>query len=151
MSNIAVFPGSFDPITVGHEDIVLRSLNLFDSIIIAIGTNSSKKNLYSAEVRKEQIEKVFSNYPEISVQTYTGLTVDFCKSVNAQYILRGLRTSTDFEYERNIGLMNLELASEIETIFVISKPEYSALSSSVVRDIQRHGGDISPFIPKALR
>ncbi len=150
MSSIAVFPGSFDPITVGHEDIILRSIDLYDNIIVAIGTNSSKKNLYSAEERKAQIEQVFINYPKVSVQIYSGLTVTFCKSVGAKYILRGIRTAMDFEYERNIGLMNLELAPEIETIFLMSRPKYSALSSSVVREIKKYNGDISQFIPKAI-
>lgn len=150
MSKIAVFPGSFDPITLGHEDIICRSIHLFDKIVVAIGNNSSKKNLFTAEERKAQIEKVFKNEPKISVMIYAGLTVNFCKSINAQFILRGIRTSMDFEYERNIGLMNLELAPEIETIFLMSSPRYSALSSSVVREIQKHNGDISPFLPKAL-
>ncbi len=150
MSKIAVFPGSFDPITVGHEDIILRSIDLFDQIVVAIGTNSNKKNLYSAEERKAQIEMVFKNQPKIIVKIYTGLTVNYCQSINAKFILRGIRTAMDFEYERNIGLMNLELAPEIETIFLMSSPKYSAISSSVVREIKRHNVDISPFIPKAL-
>lgn len=151
MIKIGVFPGSFDPITVGHEDIINRALQLFDTLIIAIGFNSTKKYLYSPEERKVQIEKVFANNPKIKVMTYEGLTVDFCKSVNANYILRGIRTSADFEFERNIGLMNLEMAPDIESVFLLSRPEYSALSSSVVRDIKRHNGDISRFIPEALR
>ena len=150
MSSIAVFPGSFDPITVGHEDIILRSLDLYEQIIVAIGVNSNKQNLYTPEERKLQIEKVFANHPKVSVKIYSGLTVDFCKSVGATYILRGIRTAMDFEYERNIGLMNLELAPEIETIFLMSRPKYSALSSSVVREIKKYNGDISQFIPKAL-
>ena len=150
MSKIAIFPGSFDPITVGHEDIILRSLDLFDELIIAIGFNSNKKYVNTPEERKSQIEKVFKSYPKVKVSVYSGLTVDFCKSVNATFILRGIRTASDFEYERNIGLMNLEMAPNIETIFLISRPKYSALSSTVVRDIKRNGGDISNFIPKAL-
>jgi len=151
MNRIGVFPGSFDPITVGHEDIVLRSLSLFDTLIIAIGSNSNKKYLYTPEERKIQIEKVFSNQPKVKVIIYTGLTVNFCKEQNAQYILRGIRTAMDFEFERNIGLMNLDMEPEIESIFLISKPEFSALSSSVVRDIKKNNGNISKYIPKAIQ
>ncbi|UTW67218.1 pantetheine-phosphate adenylyltransferase [bacterium SCSIO 12643] len=150
MRRIAVFPGSFDPITVGHEDIIKRALPLFDNLIIAIGNNSNKKYLYSPEERKTQIERVFENEPKIEVKIYNGLTVDFCKDQNAQFILRGIRTSADFEFERNIGLMNLDMAPNVESVFIISRPEYSALSSSVVRDIQRHGGDISKYVPKQI-
>lgn len=150
MRKIGVFPGSFDPITVGHEDIIKRALPLFDSLIIAIGSNSNKKYLYTPKERKTQIEKVFENEPKIRVEIYSGLTIDFCKAQNAQFILRGIRTSADFEFERNIGLMNLDMAPQIESIYIISRPEYSALSSSVVRDIQKHGGDISKYVPKQL-
>jgi pantetheine-phosphate adenylyltransferase len=150
MTKIGIFPGSFDPLTVGHEDIIQRALPLFDSLIIAIGSNSNKTYLYSPEERKVQIEKVFIHESKIRVEIYTGLTVNFCQKQNAQYILRGIRTSGDFEFERNIGLMNLDMAPEIESIYIISRPEYSALSSSVVRDIQKHGGDISKYIPKDL-
>lgn len=151
MNRVGVFPGSFDPITVGHEDIINRALPLFDTLIIAIGFNSTKKYLNSPEERKAKIEKVFSGNPKVVVETYEGLTVDFCKSKNAQFILRGIRTAADFEFERNIGLMNLEMSPEIESVFLMSRPEFSALSSTVVRDIKRHGGDISKFIPEALR
>lgn len=150
MRRIAVFPGSFDPITVGHEDIIKRALPLFDNLIIAIGNNSSKKYLFSPEERKTQIERVFEDEPKIEVKIYNGLTVDFCTDQNAQFILRGIRTSADFEFERNIGLMNLDMAPNVESVFIISRPEYSALSSSVVRDIQRHGGDISKYVPKQI-
>lgn len=150
MKRIGVFPGSFDPITIGHQDIILRALELFDSLVIAIGHNSSKKYLYSPEERKSQIELVFANEPKISVEIYSGLTIDYCKSINAQFILRGIRTAADFEFERNIGLMNLAMNPDIETIFLMSSPAYSALSSSVVRDIKKHGGDVSQFIPKEL-
>lgn len=145
----AVFPGSFNPITIGHEDIILRGLPLFDELIIAIGINSSKHYEISPEDRKLQIERIFKGHSKVKVMIYTGLTVDFCRSIDAKYLLRGLRTSVDFDYERNISLMNLELAPEIESIFLMSRPKFSAISSSVVRDIQKHGGDISAFIPKS--
>ena len=151
MEKIAVFPGSFDPITIGHEDIILRALPLFDKLIIAIGYNSTKTYQTSPEVRKQNIEKVFRGIDKIEVDSYTGLTVDYCKSAGAGFILRGLRTSGDFEFERNIGLMNLTMAPDIETIYLLSRPEYSAISSTVVRDIIRNNGDYAAFLPKALR
>lgn len=151
MSKIGVFPGSFDPITVGHEDIINRALPLFETLIIAIGFNSTKQYLNSPEERKAQIEKVFADNTKVVVETYEGLTVDYCKTKNASFILRGIRTAADFEFERNIGLMNLEMAPEIESVFLLSRPEFSALSSTVLRDIKHHGGDISKFIPEALR
>lgn len=150
MLKTLVFPGSFDPITVGHEDIVLRIMDLFDIIIIAIGSNSNKQYLYSPKERKAQIEKVFINHPKVRVSNYEGLTTNYCKSVHAQYILRGIRTALDFEFERNIALMNLEMAPDIETIFLMSRPKYSALSSTVVREIHQYGGDISMFVPKPI-
>lgn len=151
MKRIGVFPGSFDPITIGHEDIINRSLDLFDTLYIAIGHNSSKNYMYSVDERKSHLETIFKNNSKIKIVSYTGLTVDFCKEVNANFILRGTRTAADFEYERNIGLMNLELASEIETVLLLSRPEFSALSSSVVRDIKRNNGDIRKFLPTAIR
>jgi len=151
MKRIAVFPGSFDPITRGHESIILRSARLFDKIIIGVGTNTEKKYFFSVEKRKEWIQAVFAGNDSIEVCSYSGLTVDFCKKVNASYILRGLRTSADFEFERSIGQINKSLNSEIETIFFLTSPEYTALNSSIVRDIIRHGGDPSKFVPVALK
>lgn len=145
----AIFPGSFNPITVGHEDIILRALPMFDELIIAIGYNSKKEYEKSPEQRKLEIERIFRNEPKIKVQTYSGLTVEFCKKANANFILRGLRTAVDFDYERNIGLMNLEMAPDVESVFLMSRPKFSAVSSSVVRDIEKNGGDISNFVPKA--
>ena len=148
---VAVFPGSFDPITIGHESIIRRSLPLFDKIIVAIGINSTKENFYTLEKRKNWIEKTFSGEVKIEVQTYKGLTIDFCKSVNANYILRGLRTSADFEFERVIAQMNRAMNENIETIFILSVPELSAIASTVVRDIIRNNGDAKKFVPAAIR
>jgi len=147
MKKVAVFPGSFDPITKGHVSIVKRAILLFDEIIIAVGENSEKKNYFPVEKRMQWIEKVFADYPDINVQKYKGLTVDFCKKAGVRYILRGLRTSADFEFERSIGQMNKKIFSEIETVFFLTAPEYTALNSSIVRDIHRNGGDIRQFIP----
>ncbi len=151
MSRIAVFPGSFDPITIGHEDIARRALPLFDELIIGIGSNSDKRYLHTAEERKSMLEMVFSNEKRIRVMIYSGLTIDFCRSVGANHLLRGLRTSADFEFERGIAQMNKELAEDIETVFMISRPKYSHIASSIVRDIHRNKGDVSAFIPKGLK
>ncbi len=150
MTKIAIFPGSFDPFTIGHEEIVRRAIPLFDKIIVAIGYNSAKKGFYSLEQRMKWIENVFENDKTISVDKYEGLTADYCKSVNANYILRGLRTAADFEYERAIGQMNRMLNHNIDTIFMLTKPEYSPISSTIVRDIIRNGGDASMFVPKRV-
>ena len=150
MKKIALFPGSFDPITKGHESIVKRALGLFDEIIIAIGNNSGKFSYFPIEKRQKWMEQVFAHEPKIKVQSYKGLTVDFCKKVKANYILRGLRTSADFEFERTIAQMNKAMAPEIETIFIIALPELSAINSTIVRDIIKHGGEVNQFIPKGI-
>lgn len=150
MEKIALFPGSFDPITKGHYEIVLKGLELFDKIIIGVGVNSSKKTLYSVEQRIAMIQQVFSQYPQISVVPYEGLTVAFCKSVNAGFILRGLRSGLDFEYEQSIAFANKELDPDIETVFLLSSPSYSNISSTIVRDIIANKGDYTKFIPKGL-
>ena len=124
MKRTAIFPGSFDPFTVGHESIVKRGISMFDEIIIAIGYNSAKKGFFPLEKRKFWIENVFADEPKISVQTFTGLTIDFCKNNNAKFILRGLRTASDFEYERAIGQMNRAIYEEIETVFLLTEPEF---------------------------
>lgn len=147
---IAIFPGSFDPITKGHENILRRALPLFDEIIIAIGKNSSKQNYFSLEQREKWIKQVFANEPKVRIESYTGLTIDFCKKVNAKFILRGLRTSADFEFEKSIAQNNNIMAPEIETIFILPIPELSAINSTIVRDIIRNGGDASPFVPKGI-
>lgn len=150
MKKIAVFPGSFDPITIGHEDIVKRTLALFDEIIIAIGVHSQKKYLYSLEQRKEWISQVFKNEEKVKVDSYKGLTVDYCKQINAQYILRGVRTSKDFEYEKEIAHANHSINDNIETVLVLSSPELSFVSSSIVREILSNGGNANKFIPKNI-
>jgi pantetheine-phosphate adenylyltransferase len=152
MSNrkIAVFPGSFDPITKGHQDIILRASSLFDELIVAIGTNSSKEYYFSLERRKAMIAEAVSAASNVSVDTYTGLTVDYCRSKGATYILRGLRTSADFEFERSIGQVNREMMPELETIFLLSSPELSAINSTIVRDILVNGGDAARFVPTGL-
>ncbi len=150
MNRIAVFPGSFDPFTNGHKEIIERAYNMFDQIIVAIGYNSEKKNYFSLEQREAWIREVFKGKDKISVNSYQGLTVEFCREKNANYILRGLRNSTDFEYEKNIGQMNRSISPEIETVFLLSSPELSAINSNIVRDIIRHGGDASQFLPKEI-
>ncbi|NLN30527.1 MAG: pantetheine-phosphate adenylyltransferase [Bacteroidales bacterium] len=147
MKKTAVFPGSFDPFTIGHEGIVLRGLLLFDEIIVSVGANALKKNYYSLETRKAMISKVFRNEPRVKVDHYEGLTVDYCKRNGARYILRGLRTAADFEFERAIGQVNKTLSPEIESVFLLTVPEHTMINSSIVRDIIRSGGDASGFVP----
>lgn len=150
MKKVAVFPGSFDPITKGHENVIKRAIPLFDEIIIAIGENAQKNNYFQLDDRIRWIKKVFENNPNISVQTYSGLTIEFCKRVNSKFLLRGLRTSADFEFERSIGQVNKRLHPEIETVFMLTASEFTPISSSIVRDIHRHKGNIHQFIPEAI-
>ncbi len=145
----AVFPGSFDPITLGHVDIINRALPLFDEIIIAIGVNAEKKYMWSLEERKGFIESTFSGVAKIKVKKYTGLTVDFCKTEDANFILRGLRNTTDFTYEQTIAQTNVSL-SGVESIFIVCSPHLSNISSSIVRDVKRHGGEISELVPEIV-
>jgi len=151
MSNIAIFPGSFDPLTKGHENIVRRALPLFDKIIVAVGQNAGKKNLFSLEQRVDFITKTFADIPKITVETYDGLTVDFCKKHNANFLLRGLRNATDFEFERDIAFFNKDLSPNLETVFILTDPEFSHVSSSVVREVLRHGGDVAKFLPDIIK
>ncbi len=145
---IALFPGSFDPVTKAHVDILKRSISLFDKVYIGIGDNSSKKGLLSIEQREKMLRAVFEHEPKIHVVAYDGLTVEFCKSIGAAYMIRGIRTVSDFEYEKGIAQMNHALEPDIESIFIVSKPGYSSISSTVVREILRYNGDVSQFIPK---
>lgn len=147
----AVFPGSFDPFTKGHESIVNKASELFDEIVIAIGINAEKKYLFDLEKRKEWIRNTFQNNSKIKVESYEGLTVAFCKKINANYILRGLRSSLDFEYERVIAQTNYAMEPSIETICLITNPALSAISSSIVRDIIRNGGDAKQFVPASVK
>lgn len=147
---IALFPGSFDPVTKAHVDILKRSISLFDKVVIGIGINSTKQALLPIEARKKMLEAVFTDEPKVEIQTYSGLTVDFCKEIGANYMIRGIRTVSDFEYEKAIAQMNHALVPEIESIFIVSKPGYSSISSTIVRDILRNKGDISQFVPKEV-
>jgi len=151
MMNRAVFPGSFDPITLGHVSVIQRGVPLFDELIIAIGINSGKKSMFSLEQRTKWIEEIFKDEPKIKVETYEGLTVDYCRKKNAKFILRGLRTAADFEFERGIGQVNRSLAPDIETVFILTEARYTPVSSSIVRDIIRHGGDISGLVPSVVK
>ncbi len=146
----AVFPGSFDPITLGHQDIIKRSIPLFDEIVIAIGVNADKKYMFSLEDRKRFIEETFKGEVKVSVITYEGLTIDLCQQIKAEFILRGLRNPADFEFEKAIAHTNRAL-SNIETIFLLTAAETSFISSSIVRDVIRNGGDYQKLVPEAVR
>jgi pantetheine-phosphate adenylyltransferase len=150
MKNKAIFPGSFDPFTIGHENIVRRALLLFDEIIIAIGYNSEKPGFFTFEQRKQWILQTFADEKRISVESYNGLTVDFCKKKEALFIIRGLRSAADFEYEKSIAHLNKGLNETIETVFLLTEPEHSSITSTLVREVVRHGGDASRFVPKGI-
>jgi len=147
---IAIFPGSFDPITKGHESIVRRAAPLFDKIIVAIGVNASKKGMFDHSTREKWVKQTFADVSNVEVKTYSGLTVDFCIQQEANYILRGLRSNADFEYEFTIAQMNKLLKNNIETFFLLTEPEYSSISSTIVKDIYRNNGDVSQFVPKSI-
>ncbi|MEM9822360.1 MAG: pantetheine-phosphate adenylyltransferase [Bacteroidota bacterium] len=147
MKKIAVFPGSFDPITIGHVELVKRAIPFFDQIIVAVGVNSQKKYLFSLETRLQWLEDVFSTEDKVSVDSFTGLTAHFCQKVGARYLLRGLRNASDFDYEKTISQLNNIVGSGLETIFLISRPQYSHISSTIVREIIKGQGDASPFLP----
>jgi len=148
---IALFPGSFDPFTKGHEDIVLRGLKLFDQIVIAIGYNSGKSERYfPIEFMSERISETFRSYPQISIKTYSKLTAEFARENNAGFLLRGLRNTTDFEYENTIAQVNRNLHPELESVFLITSPAYASISSSIIREVHRYGGDVSAMLPYKL-
>jgi len=146
----AVFPGSFDPLTLGHCDIINKSLNLFDEIVLAIGVNSTKESMFSIDQRKKFITDEFVNEEKIKILTYEGLTVDFCKNINADFIVRGLRNPADFEFEKTIAQTNKKLA-DIETVFFLTSPETAYISSSIVREIIANNGEYTKLVPKSVR
>jgi len=144
---IAIFPGSFDPITAGHVDIVKRAVPLFDQIIVAVGVNTQKKYLFSFEQRMEWLESVFKNEPKVKVDSYEGLTAHYCVEIGAKYMIRGLRNASDFDYEKTISQLNHIVGHGLETVFLISHPKFSHISSTIVREIIKGKGDASPFLP----
>ena len=147
---LAVFPGSFDPITIGHADLVERALPLFDKIVVAVGINNQKQTLFSLEQRIDWLKKTFAHHPKVEVGSVEGLTVRFCQQINAHYLIRGLRQASDFDYEKTISQLNSIIGEDIETVFLISKPEYSHISSTIVREIIKGKGDVSKFVPAVI-
>lgn len=150
MSKKAIFPGSFDPFTKGHEDIVMRGLKIFDEIVIGIGHNSKKQRYFPIEKMIEKMEKTFKAYPQISIITYNELTSGLAEKLDAQFLLRGLRNTTDFEYENSISQLNRYLNKDLETVFLITSPEYAAINSSIIREVHKYGGDVSAFLPYSI-
>ena len=150
MQKIAVFPGSFDPFTIGHENIVLRALDLFDQIIVAIGVHSTKQPLLKIEARVEMVDKVFQAYDQVSADSFEGLTVDYCRKVHATHMLRGIRTAADFEYERAIAQINKRMLPTVESIFLLTSPEHTPINSTIIREIIHYRGDASQFLPAGI-
>lgn len=148
---IAVFPGSFDPITTGHVAILKRAMPLFDRVVVAVGVNSQKKTLFTLEQRLDWLTKVFAQEAKIEIAHFEGLTAHFCNKIDAKYLIRGLRNASDFDYEKTISQLNHIVGNDLETVFLISEPEYSHISSTIVREIIKGGGDASPFIPKEIK
>jgi pantetheine-phosphate adenylyltransferase len=150
MQRICLFPGTFDPVTLGHVDIITRALPLFDKIVVGIGINTSKAPMFSAEKRMNWVDEIFKKETRVEGAVYEGLTVDFCKKIGAKFILRGIRYVSDFEYEKTIADANRILDSSIETIFLTGEPKYTSIASTIVRDILRNGGDASHFLPEQV-
>lgn len=150
MEKVAIFPGSFDPFTKGHEDIVLRSLQIFDKVVVAIGYNSQKRRYFEVKEMIQYIESTFENQGNVEVITYDELTANLAKTYNARYLVRGLRNTTDFEYENSIAQINKYLNKGLETVFLITSPEFAHISSTIIREVHKYGGDISNFIPFKL-
>lgn len=150
MQRICLFPGTFDPVTLGHIDIINRSLPLFDKVVVGIGINASKNPMFTADQRKLWFEDIYKDQPKVEVATYDGLTVKFCQAIGANFILRGIRYVSDFEYEKTIADANRTMDRHIETIFLTGEPKYTSVASTIVRDIIRNGGDASPFLPEAV-
>jgi len=151
MQRIAVFPGSFDPFTVGHENIVLRGLNLFDRIIVAIGKHSTKKPLLDIQARVMMVNQVFLGNDRVSADAFEGLTVDYCRKVKATHMLRGIRTAADFEYERAIAQINKRMLPSVESVFLLTTPEHTPVNSTIIREIIANGGDASQFLPTGIK
>ncbi|MEO6288376.1 MAG: pantetheine-phosphate adenylyltransferase [Ginsengibacter sp.] len=151
MDRICLFPGTFDPVTLGHTDIIDRALPLFDRFVIGIGRNSNKIPMFDEDQRIEWLQNIYANEPKVKVLAYDGLTVDCCKSVGANFILRGIRYVNDFEYEKAIADMNRSLANNVETIFLTCLPKYTSVASTLIRDVIRNGGDVSQFLPGAVK
>jgi len=150
MEKIAVFPGSFDPFTLGHESVVLRALDLFDRIIVAVGVHSGKRPLLRVESRVAMINDVFKNEDKVTADYFEGLTVDYCRKVHATHMLRGIRTAADFEYERGMAQINKQMLPDVESIFLLTNPEHTPINSTIIRDIIRNGGDASQFLPEGV-
>lgn len=150
MQRICLFPGTFDPVTLGHIDIINRALPLFDKIVVGIGINSSKNPMFSAEQRMEWFNEIYKDEPRVESAVYEGLTIQYCETINAHFILRGIRFVSDFEYEKTIADANRTLDRSIETIFLTGEPKYTSVASTIVRDILKNGGNASPFLPQAV-
>lgn len=150
MQRICLFPGTFDPVTLGHTDIIKRALPLFDKIIVGIGINAAKNPMFSADQRMEWFNEIYADEPRVEVVTYEGLTINLCEKLGARFILRGIRYVSDFEYEKTIADANRTLDSNVETIFLTGEPKYTSVASTIVRDILRNGGNASPFLPQAV-